>query len=152
MARAASQLSSRKDDQEGEMSNATASQRAYAASQTAYRRGEVLAATPGQLVVLLYDGARRFLRQASIAMRAGEVERAHKRLRRGEIIIGHLNNTLDYEQGDIADRLHAIYTFCLAHLNDARMSRDAAKVDEVSQLLGELRDAWSQAAAEVERG
>jgi flagellar protein FliS len=134
------------------MSNATASQRAYAASQTAYRRGEVLAATPGQLVVLLYDGARRFLRQASMAMRAGEVERAHKTLRRGEMIIGHLDTTLDFEQGDVADRLHAIYTFCLSHLSDARMGQDATKVDEVSQLLGELRDAWAQAAAEVEHG
>jgi flagellar secretion chaperone FliS len=122
------------------------------ASQLAYRRGEVLAATPGQLVVLLYDGARRFLRQASMAMRAGEVERAHKTLRRAEMIIGHLDNTLDFEQGEIAQRLHAIYTFCLAHLNEARMGQDAAKVDEVSELLGELRDAWAQVAAEVEQG
>jgi flagellar secretion chaperone FliS len=134
------------------MSNATASQRAYAASQTAYRRGEVLAATPGQLVVLLYDGAKRFLRQAAMAMRAGEVERAHKTLRRAELIIGHLDNTLDFEQGDVADRLHAIYTFCLAHCNRARMGQDADKLEEVSGLLGELRDAWAQVAAEVERG
>jgi flagellar secretion chaperone FliS len=123
-----------------------------AASQLAYRRGEVLAATPGQMVVLLYDGARRFLRQAAMAMRAGEIERAHKTLRRGEMIIGHLDTNLDFEQGDIAERLHAIYTFCLAHLSEARMGQDASKVDEVGHLLGELRDAWAQAAAEVERG
>lgn len=123
-----------------------------AASQLAYRRGEVLAATPGQMVVLLYDGARRFLRQASIAMRAGEVERAHKTMRRGEMIIGHLDNNLDYEQGDIADRLHAVYTFCMKHLGAARMGQDATKVDQVIELLGELRDAWAQAAAEVDRG
>ena len=73
-----------------------------AASHAAYRRGEVLAATPGQLVVLLYDGARRFLRQAADAMRDGEVERAHKSLRRAERIIGHLDGTLDFEQGEIA--------------------------------------------------
>jgi flagellar protein FliS len=123
-----------------------------AASQLAYRRGEVLAATPGQMVVLLYDGARRFLRQASIAMRAGEVERAHKTMRRGEMIIGHLDNNLDYEQGDVADRLHAIYTFCMKHLSAARMGQDATKVDQVIELLGDLRDAWAQAAAEVDRG
>jgi flagellar protein FliS len=122
------------------------------ASHAAYRRGTVLAATPGQLVVLLYDGARRFLRQAAIAMRDGEIERAHNTLRRGERIIGHLDGTLDFEQGELPQRLHSIYVFCLRDLNAARMSQDPRKVEEVSELLGELRDAWSRVATEVERG
>jgi flagellar secretion chaperone FliS len=127
------------------MSNVTA-------SHAAYRRGTVLAATPGQLVVLLYDGARRFLRQAAVAMHEGEVERAHKTLRWGERIIRHLDGTLDFEQGELAQRLHAIYLFCLTDLNAARLSQDPAKIEEVSELLGDLRDAWSQVAAEVEQG
>lgn len=122
------------------------------ASHDAYRRSTVLAATPGELVVLLYDGARRFLRQAAIAMRDGEIERAHTTLRYGERIIAHLDGTLDFEQGALPQRLHTIYEFYLRHLNAARISQDANKVDEVSDLLGELRDAWSQVVAEVERG
>jgi flagellar protein FliS len=119
------------------------------ATADAYRQGAVLAATPGELVVMLYDGARRFLRQASIAMRAGEIERAHNTLRRGELIIAHLDGTLDFDQGQLPERLHSIYEFCLAHLNTARLSQDAAKLEEVSDLLGELREAWAQVAAEV---
>jgi flagellar secretion chaperone FliS len=125
------------------MSNATSP---YAA----YRRGEVLAATPGQLVVLLFDGARRFLRQAATAMREGEIERSHKALRRAERIIAHLDATLDFEQGELPQRLDAIYAFCLQHLNAARITRDAHKLDEVSHMLGELREAFSHAAAEVQ--
>jgi len=123
-----------------------------AASPEAYRQGAVLAATPGQLVVMLHDGARRFLRQAALAMRAGEVERAHNTLRRAELIIAHLDGTLDYEQGLLPQRLHAIYMFCLTHLNSARMTQDASKVEEVSGLLAELREAWTQVAAEDARG
>jgi len=122
------------------------------ASHAAYRRGDVFAASPAERVVLLYDGARRFLRQAGAAMAEGEVERAHRSLRHAERIIRHLDGTLDFEQGAIAQRLHAIYSFCLRHLGAARIGQDPAKVEEVSELLGELRDAWSQAAAEVERG
>jgi flagellar secretion chaperone FliS len=122
-----------------------------ATSHAAYRRGAVLAATPGQLVVLLHDGARRFLRQAALAMGDGEIERAHNTLRHGERIIGHLDGTLDFEQGELAQRLHELYVFCLAHLNAARLSQDPGKIEEVSELLGEMRDAWSHAAAEVER-
>jgi flagellar secretion chaperone FliS len=123
-----------------------------ATPHAAYRRGEVLSATPGQLIVMLYDGARRFLRQATIAMRAGEIERAHNALRRGERIIAHLDGSLDYDQGDLPQRLHSIYLFCLTHLGEARISQDPGPVEEVSGLLGELREAWSQVAAEVARG
>lgn len=126
------------------MSNVTA-------SHAAYRRGTVLAATPGELVVLLYDGARRFLRRAAIAMQDGEVEGAHNALRRAERIIRHLDNTLDFDQGEIPQRLHTIYRFCLSYLDAARLEQEPAKVEAVSQLLAELRDAWSQVAAEVER-
>jgi len=119
-----------------------------AASPQAYRQGAVLAASPVQLVVMLYDGARRFLRQGANAMRAGEIEHAHNTLRRAELIIAHLDGTLDLDQGQVAERLDAIYRFCLKHLNSARLSQDAAKVDEVSVLLGELRNAWAQLAAE----
>jgi flagellar secretion chaperone FliS len=122
------------------------------ASHAAYRRGTVMAATPAELVVLLYDGARRFLRQAVVAMGDGEIERAHTTLRFGERIISHLDGTLDYDQGDLPRRLHTIYAFCLSQLNDARMRQEPAKIEAVSDLLGELRDAWSQVAAEAELG
>jgi len=122
------------------MSNATA-------SPNAYRRGAVLAASREQLVVMLYDGARRFLRQGAIAMRAGEIERAHNALRRAELIIGHLDSALDFDQGDLPEHLHSIYAFCLIHLNRARISQDVAKVEEVSEMLGDLREAWVQLAA-----
>jgi flagellar secretion chaperone FliS len=121
------------------------------ATPNAYRQGAVLAATPGELVVMLYDGARRFLRQANVAMREGQVERAHNTLRRAELIIAHLDGILDFQQGEVADRLHAIYQFCLAHLNAARNNQDPGKLEEVSELLGELREAWAQVAEEIAR-
>jgi flagellar protein FliS len=119
------------------------------ASPQAYRRGAVLAASPIELVVILYDGARRFLRQATAAMNEGQIERAHITLRHAEMIIGHLDGTLDLEQGgDVAQRLRDIYGFCLRHLNKARMDQDAAMVEQVHDLLGDLRAAWSQIASE----
>ncbi len=117
------------------------------ASPQAYRENAVLCASPAQLVVMLYDGARRFLRQAADAMRAREVERSHNKLRQAEQIIAHLDGVLDHEQGaGISEQLHAIYQFCLAHLNRARMSLEADKVDEVSEILGELRESWVEIA------
>jgi len=122
-----------------------------APSPAAYRQGAVMAATPAELIVMLYDGARRFLRQAGLAMAEGEIERAHNTLRRAELIVAHLDSVLDYEQGEVAQNLHSIYSFCLAHLNSARLAQDPSKLEEVSDMLGELREAWAQAADEVAR-
>jgi flagellar protein FliS len=117
-------------------------------SPNAYRASSVLTATRGQLVVMLYDGARRFLSQASVAMGEDETVAAHNKLTRAEDIIRHLRNTLDLEQGQIAERLESIYTFSLGHLRQARLDRSPRKVDEVNEMLGRLRESWAAIAAE----
>jgi flagellar secretion chaperone FliS len=116
------------------------------ATPNAYRENAVLSAPPERLVVMLYDGARRFLFQAGVAMREGQIELSHRKLRRAEDIIQHLRDTLDMEQGQIAQRLESIYLFCLRYLQQARFDRDASKLEQVSTLLGELRDAWATIA------
>jgi flagellar protein FliS len=116
------------------------------ASSKAYRQNAVLSASPAQLVVELYDGARRFLRQAAEAMTEREVERAHQKLRRAELIIDHLDGVIDDDQGEISSHLHAVYAFYLAHLNEARMTQDPAKVREIAGMLGQLREAWREVA------
>lgn len=113
--------------------------------RVAYQRSAVLTASQGQLLVMLYDGSCRFLAQAAAAMGEREFELAHNKLRRAELIINHLQASLDFERGgEIARRLAAIYTFCRRHLNRARTSGSAQQIDEVRGLLRTLREAWSQ--------
>jgi flagellar secretion chaperone FliS len=115
--------------------------------RNAYQRSSVLTASQGQLIVMLYDGAHRFLAQAAMAMRDGNVELSHNKLRRAEAIINHLRASLDFEQGGtLSMRLQAIYLFCGRHLNEARVKRDPERVEKVDELLGQLRDAWAQVA------
>jgi flagellar protein FliS len=82
----------------------------YARPQ-AYREASVMTASPEQLVVMLYDGAGRFLRQAEGAMLGGTWMQASEKLSRAEAIIDELLATLDMEAGEIAERLQAIYVF-----------------------------------------
>ena len=114
------------------------------ASPNAYRENSILTASPEQLVVMLYDGAGRFLRQAEGAMIEGSWIQAGEKLTRAEAIIDELLATLDMDAGEVADRLQSIYVFCKTRLIEARIERDAVRVDQVARLLGELREAWSQ--------
>ena len=119
---------------------------AYAPAPNAYRESAVLTATPEQLVVMLYDGANRFLTQSAIAMRDGRAGLAGEKLRRAEAIIDELLATLDMSVGDVAERLQALYLFFKEHLMTARLKQDASKVDEVARRMRELRSSWAAVA------
>jgi len=119
---------------------------AYAPAPNAYRESAVLTATPEQLVVMLYDGANRFLTQSAIAMRDGRAGLAGEKLRRAEAIIDELLATLDISVGEIAERLQALYLFFKEHLMSARLKQDAGKVDEVAHFMRELRASWAAVA------
>jgi flagellar secretion chaperone FliS len=112
----------------------------------AYRQSSVLTASSPQLIVMLYDGARRFLSQASAAMAAREIPTAHNKLLRAEQILRHLRNTVDLEQGQIAHNLVALYEFHLRQCRSARVNQDASTLDEVNAMLGQLRSAWATVA------
>jgi flagellar protein FliS len=114
-----------------------------------YQRSAVLTASQGQLIVMLYDGASRFLAQAASAMREGDRELAHNKLRRAETIISHLRASLDFENGGtLSVRLNGLFTFYLRHLNNARVRSSAEPIDEVRTMMGQLRDAWAKIVAE----
>ncbi len=110
----------------------------------AYRESSVMTAPPERLLVMLYDGALRFLARASHEMRAGRHADALRPLGRAEAIVDELLATLDLDQGEIAERLQAIYVFCRRLLVEAQLERDPDRLDQVAQLLGELREAWNR--------
>jgi flagellar protein FliS len=114
----------------------------------AYKESSVLTATPERLVVMLYDGARRFLFQAAVAMREGNIELTNNKLQRAEAIITELNSTLDMTAGEVADRLRGIYVFSARQLMQARIKRDPEMIDEVSRLLDTVGDAWREIAGD----
>ena len=121
----------------------------YATAQQAYRDSAILTATPERLVVMLYDGANRFLIQGAAAMRGGDLTVTNDRLRRAEAIINELRSTLDMSAGQVATNLESIYAFCQRLLLEARLKQDADKIDHVARLLRELRDAWDEAAGKA---
>lgn len=120
----------------------------HAQAQQAYRDSAILTAPPERLVVMLYDGANRFLIQAATAMRSGDLTVTNDRLRRAEAIVNELRATLDMSAGEVATNLESIYAFCQRLLLEARLKQDANKIDQVARLLRDLRDAWNQVASQ----
>ena len=113
----------------------------------AYKESAILTAPPERLVVMLYDGIRRFLYQAAVAMREGNIEATNHRLQRAEAIIDELNSTLDMSAGgEVASNLRSLYVFSKRHLMQARLKRSPEMIEEVSKILDTVGDAWRQIA------
>ena len=118
------------------------------ASPAAYRNSSVLTASPGQLVVMLYDGMARFLKQAEIAAGEGAWGHASDRMTKADAILDELLVTLDLDAGgELAQRLQAIYVFCKRLLIESRVERQTEPIRHAARLLAELREAWAEAAA-----
>jgi flagellar secretion chaperone FliS len=120
------------------------------ASSGQYRANAVLTASSPQLIVMLYDGARRFLHQAAVAMSERDVATAHNKLRNAEHILRHLRNTLDMSQGEIPANLSSIYGFSLRQCQRARFEQNPKLLEQVSGLLGQLRASWATIADQQE--
>jgi len=121
----------------------------YTTARQAYTTSSVLTASPERLVVMLYDGSIRFLRQAAAAMRSEDRAAALKGVQRAQAIINELNTSLDMSQGQVSTQLRAIYLFSKRHLTEALIERSPEKIDEVIRLLVELREAWEQVAGQA---
>lgn len=115
----------------------------YANAANAYRRTQAEAGTPLELVVMLYDGALRFLAQAQDAMARRDIRARHLALDKTLAIIGHLQSTLDMDRGGVvATDLDRLYSYISGRLLEGAAQNDPKALSEATGLLANLRDAW----------
>ncbi|MCL4760993.1 MAG: flagellar export chaperone FliS, partial [Burkholderiales bacterium] len=118
-----------------------ASRAAQAYSQIGVETG-VAAASPHQLIVMLYDGALDAIAQARGHLAAGRIADKGRALTRAIAIVDEgLRACLDPAGGEIAAHLAELYAYMCRRLLLAGANNDAAALDEVTALLAELRGA-----------
>jgi flagellar secretion chaperone FliS len=115
-----------------------------------YGAVKVTTASPGQILLMLYDGLLRFLREAQGAMTANDRKRAGERVSRAHAILAELLGSLDPTHApELCQRLQGVYSFCMQHVVRANLEQNPAKLGEVLAILSPLRDAWVRAVGEV---
>ncbi len=108
-----------------------------------YKATQVQTATTGDLILLLYDGAIRFLSRARLAIEEGRLDAASDDLVRGQNIVLELHTGLDYEQGGkLAQNLSALYVFMYQALLRANLKKDVQEIQTVIRMLDQVRGAW----------
>lgn len=112
-----------------------------------YKETATTTQTPGKLVVMLYEGAIKFLKLAIKEIEANNPIDKGKYIGKAQDIIFELNAVLDVEQGgEVAMNLRKLYFFMNRHLTQANIKQDIHKIEEVISLLEELNEGWKAIA------
>ena len=109
----------------------------------AYKENSVTTQSRGRLIVMLYDGAIKFLRQAIDAIGQDDGGEKGKFIVKAMAIVDELDGCLNMEAGgDIAKNLRSLYAFIRNHLLQANLDRDADALRDVIKILEELNEGW----------
>ena len=121
-----------------------------------YRQTQVQSRTPLELVVMLYDGALKFLYLTRDAIERRDLHARREASSRALAIVSELQSTLNMtEGGDIAARLDELYAFANRCIIDATADNAVAPLDDAIRVLDTLRESWvsvATAPADVLRG
>jgi len=107
-----------------------------------YREQRILTASPGELVILLYDGAIRQIRLARQALQDHRPADVHVALIKAQEIIDELANSLNFDF-DLSRQIFSLYEYILHRLTQANVSKNDVIAAEIETMLMDLRQTWS---------
>ena len=112
--------------------------------QRQYQHTQVTTVDKGRLIILLYDGAIKFLRQAKDCAEAGDVEGKANNINRVLDILNELNSSLNMvDGGDVSKNLRQLYLFMCDHLIQGKIKKDTSFIETVIKMLVTLNEAWN---------
>lgn len=112
----------------------------------------VAVASPHKLILLLFDGALKAISLAKFNMLSRNIAPKCQAISQAMAIIDEgLKRSLDTKAGgELAENLSALYDYMCIRLLEANLKNDPDALDEVNQLLGEIRGAWAAIAPSPE--
>lgn len=111
-----------------------------------YLNNQIATASREQILLMLYDGAIRFSKQAKAAIKANNMADKGRYIGKTMAIISEFANSLDHEVGgQIASDLDALYAYMLKELSRANIINETGPIDTVCTMLCELRATWAEA-------
>lgn len=111
-----------------------------------YLQTAVFSASPSRLLIMLLDRLYLDMQRAEHAISAGTPQSAGPHLLHAQDIVTELTATLKVDAWEGAKNVQALYLFLYSSLVSANVTKDLDQVLECQELVGELRDTWTQAA------
>ena len=108
-----------------------------------YNNNKIMTASPGELTLMLYDGAIKFCNAAIVAVEKKDIQGAHTNIIKVQKIIDYLRQTLDMRY-EVAKDFENIYVYLAQRLVTANIKKDKEILEEVNEHLHAVRDNWKE--------
>ena len=105
-------------------------------------------ASPHRLIQMLFEGGLQRLAAAKGAMQREDRAVKGEQIGKAIGIIGGLRESLDPEAGELSANLENLYAYMQRRLLEANIESSIEKVEEVSGLLRDIKEAWDGIAPE----
>jgi len=114
-----------------------------------YRNVATQTASPGQLVLMLYEGAIRFIEQGLKGFSYDDPLEfnltVHNNVQRAQAIVREMNASLDMEKGgEVAANFRKLYAYLDRRLNEGNVRKQKEPLEEAAMRLRVLRDSWAE--------
>ena len=116
-----------------------------------YRRNQVQTATPAELVLMLYDGALKFVNVAHEAIEKGDIEKANTNIQKADDIIVELQVTLNHRYA-VATDFDNVYKYIRDRLLWANMKKDNDILQEAHDSIETMRETWKEVMKKTNNG
>ncbi len=108
-----------------------------------YKENAISTQSKGRLIVMLYEGAIKFMNLAAKELEAGNYVTKGEYITKAQDIINELNAVLDMDGGgELAVNLRQLYCFMTKRLSEANIKKDPRLIREVIKLMEELNQGW----------
>lgn len=108
-----------------------------------YTNNRIATASPGELTLMLYEGAIKFCNIGIIAIEEQNIQKSHDNIMKAEAIVRELRLTLNHKY-PVAKDFENVYNYLIRRLHEANISKDKEILEEVNKHLRSMRDTWKE--------
>ncbi|MFV0341938.1 MAG: flagellar export chaperone FliS [Anaerocolumna sp.] len=109
----------------------------------AYQNNKISTSSPGELTLMLYEGAIKFCNIAMIGIENNDMTKINNNIIKAEKIVMHLRSTLDFKY-PVAQDFENVYKYVYDTLISANITKDKDKLLEALGMIREMRDTWKE--------
>ena len=113
-----------------------------------YKENSVTTACPEELVVLMYRGLEKYIKQGQIYIKEGNFEKTNEVLLKAQDIVCELMFSLDMDV-EMSGQLYALYDFLLNCLIEGNIKKEISILQQALGIVSGLREAWEDALISV---
>ncbi|MFA6670818.1 MAG: flagellar export chaperone FliS [Bacillota bacterium] len=113
-----------------------------------YKENSVTTACPEELVVLMYRGLEKYIKQGQIFINEKNYEKANEVLLKAQDIVSELILSLDMDI-DISGQLYNLYDFILVCLREGNIKKESSRLEDALPIVTGLKEAWEGALINI---